>query len=84
MVYPTFYCDTWAIFDDDGVLRMIQREDLEGETWEECWDECDWYWDWDDSNLVKGYESNAIETNRQMKEIGTDENELAVAQEVYD
>ena len=44
------------------------------------------YWDWDDSYLVKGYESNVIETNRELKEISTDENgdEVAVPQEVYD
>jgi hypothetical protein len=65
---------------------MIQSEDHEVETWEECCDECLRYWDWDDSYLVKGYESNTIETNRQLKEIGTDENgnEVAVPQEVYD
>jgi len=65
---------------------MIQREDYEGETWEECYDECVRYWDRDDSYLVKGYKSNAIGTNRQLKEIGTDENGNAVAtpQEVYD
>jgi hypothetical protein len=35
---------------------------------------------------VKGYESNAIETNRQLKEIVTDENgaEVALPREVYD
>ena len=65
---------------------MIQREDYEGETWEECCDECVRYWDWDDSYLVKGYENNVIETNRQLKEIGIDENgdEVAATQEVYD
>jgi len=85
MVHLTFYWDAWAIFDED-VFRMIQREDYEGETWEECCDECVRYWDWDDSYLVKGYESNVIETNRQLKEIGIDENgdEVAAPQEVYD
>ena len=65
---------------------MIQSEDHEGETWEECCDECLRYWDWDDSYLVKGYESNTIETNRQLKEIGTDGNgnEVVAPQEVYD
>ena len=35
---------------------------------------------------MKGYESNVIETNRELKEISTDENgdEVAVPQEVYD
>ena len=35
---------------------------------------------------MKGYESNTIETNRQLKEIGTDENrnEVAAHQEVDD
>ena len=85
MVHLTFYWDAWAIFDDD-VFRMIQREDYEGETCEECCDECVRYRDWDDSYLVKGYESNVIETNRQLKEIGIDENgdEVAATQEVYD
>ena len=64
---------------------MIQSEDHEGETWEEYCDGCVRYWDWHDSYLVKGYESNTIETNRQLKEIGTDENgnEVAAPQEVY-
>ena len=86
MVHLTFYWDAWAIFDDDDVFRMIQREDNEGETWEVCCDECVRYWNWDHSYLVKGYESNVIETNRELKEISTDENgdEVAVAQEVYD
>ena len=60
MAHLTFYWDAWAIFDDDDVFRMIQREDYEGETWEECCDEYVRYWDWDDSYLVKGYESNEI------------------------
>ena len=86
MAHLTFYWDAWAIFDDDDVLRMIQREDYEGATWKECCDECVKSWDWDDSFLVKGYESNVIETNRQLKEIGIDENgdEVATPQEVYD
>ena len=44
------------------------------------------YRDWDDSYLVKGYESNVIETNRELKEISTDGNgdEVAAPQEVYD
>ena len=85
MVHLTFYWDAWAIFDDD-VFRMIQREDYEGETWEECCDECVRYRDWDDSYLVKGYESNVIETNRQLKEITTNENgqEVEALEEVYD
>ena len=86
MAHLTFYWDAWAIFDDDDVFRMIQREDYEGETREEFCDECERYWDWNDSYLVKGYESNVIETNRELKEISTDENgdEVAVPQEVYD
>jgi len=86
IAHLTFYWDAWAIFDDDDVFRMIQREDYEGETWEECCDECVRYRDWDDSYLVKGYESNVIETNRELKEISTDENgdEVAAPQEVYD
>ena len=59
MSHLTFYLDALAIFNDD-VFRMIQREDYEGEIWEECCDECVRYWDWDDSYLVKGYESNVI------------------------
>ena len=51
-------------FDDEDVSRMIQREDYGGETCEECCeeccDECVKYWDWDDSYLVKGYESKVI------------------------
>ena len=84
VAYFTFYWDALAIFVDD-IFRMIQREDYEGETWEECCDECVRYWDWDDSYLVKGYESNVIETNRELKEISTDENgdEVATPQEVY-
>ena len=86
MAHLTFYWDAWAIFDDDDVFRMIQREDYEGATWKECCDECVKSWDWDDSYLVKGYESNVIETNRELKEISTDENgdEVAAPQEVYD
>ena len=84
MVHLKFYWDTWSIFDDDAVFRMIRREDFEGETWEECCDEFVRYWDQDDSYLVKGYESNTIEANRQLKEIDTDENEVAAPQEVYD
>ena len=86
MAHPTFYWDAWVIFDDDDVSRMIQREDYEGEHGEECCDKCVRYWDWDDSYLVKGYESNVIETNRELKEISTDENgdEVAAPQEVYD
>ena len=44
------------------------------------------YWDWNDSYFVKGSKSNTIETKRQLKEIGTDENgnEVASPQEVYD
>ena len=65
---------------------MIQREDYEGETWEQCFDECVRSCDWDDSYLVKGSKSYTIETNRQLKEIGTDENrnEVAAHQEVDD
>ena len=35
---------------------------------------------------MKGYESNVIETNRELKEISTDKNgdEVATPQEVYD
>ena len=86
MAHLTFYWDAWAIFDDDDVFRMIQREDYEGATWKECCDECVKFWDWDDSFLVKGYESNVIETNRELKEISTYENgdEVAAPQEVYD
>ena len=74
------------IFDDDAVFSMIQREDYESETWEECCDEFVCHWHCDDGCFVKGYESNTIETNRQLKEIGTDENgnEVASPQEVYD
>ena len=46
MVHLTFYWDAWAIFDDDDVFRMIQREDYEGATWKECCDECVKSWDW--------------------------------------
>ena len=86
MAHLTFYWDAWAIFDDDDVFRMIQREDYEGATWKECCDECVKFWDWDDSFLVKGYESNVIETNRELKEISADENgdEVAAPHEVYD
>ena len=89
MAHLTFYLDALEIFNDD-VFRMIQREDYEGEICDECCDECRdecvRYWDWDDSYLVKGYESNVIETNRELKEISTDENgdEVAAPQEVYD
>ena len=85
MAHLTFYLDALEIFNDD-VFRMIQREDYEGEICDECRDECVRYWDWDDSYLVKGYESNVIETNRELKEISTDENgdEVAAPQEVYD
>ena len=41
MIHLTFYWDAWAIFDGDDVFRMIQREDYECETWEECFDECE-------------------------------------------
>ena len=51
MSHLTYYLDALAIFNDD-VFRMIQREDYEGEIWEECCDECVRYWDWDDSYLV--------------------------------
>ena len=86
MANLTFYWDTWAIFDNDDVFRMIKREDYEGESWKDCCDECVKFWDWDDSDLVKGYESNVIETNRQLKEITTDENgqEVEALEEVYD
>ena len=86
MEHLTFYWDALAIIDDNDVFRMIQKEDYKGETWEQYCDECVRYWDWDDSYLVKGYESNVIETNRELKEINTDENgdEVAAPQEVYD
>ena len=86
MTQLTFYWDAWAIFDDDDVFRMIQREDYQGTTWKDCCDECVKSWDWDDSYLVKGYERNVIETNRQLKEIGIYENgdEVAAPKEVYD
>ena len=86
MAHLTFYWDAWAIFDDDDVFRMLQREDYEGATWKECCEECVRYWDWDDSYLLKGYESNVIETNRELNETSTDENgdEVAAPQEVYD
>ncbi len=48
MAHLTIYLNALAIFNDD-VFRMIQREDNEGETWEECCDECVRYWDWVDS-----------------------------------
>ena len=35
MAHLTFYLDALAIINDD-VFRMIQREDYEGEIWEEC------------------------------------------------
>ena len=88
MAYFTFYWDALAIFDDD-VSRMIQREDYEGEICDECCDECRdecvRYWDWDDSYLVKGYESNVIDSNRGLNEISTDEygDEVAAPPEVY-
>ena len=84
MAHLTFSWDAGVIFDDD-VSRMIQKEDYKGENWEECCDECERFWDWYDSYLVKGYESNVIETNRELKEISTDENgdEVATTQEVY-
>ena len=86
MAHLTFYWDAWVIFEDDDVFRMIQREDYEGETWEECCEECVRYCDWDYSYLVKGCESNVIETNRQLKEITTNENgqEVEALEEVYD
>ena len=85
MVNLTFYWDTWAIFKNDDVFRMMKREDFEGESWKDCCDECLKYSDWDDSDLVKGYESNVVETNRKLKEITTDQNgqEVEVSEEVY-
>ena len=86
MVHLTFYWDTWAIFEGDDIFRMIKREDYEGETWQECCEKCSKCWDWDDSDLVKGYEEKVIETDRQLKEISIHENgeELEANQEIYE
>jgi len=86
MTYLTFYWDTWAIFEGDDIFRMIQREDYEGESWQECCEKCSICWDWDDSDLVKGYEEKVIETDRQLKEISIHENgeEVEASQEIYD
>ncbi len=86
MVYLTFYWDTWAIFEGDEIFRMLQREDYIGETWQECCDKCSICWDWNDSDLVKGYEEKVIETDRQLKEISIHENgeEIDAPQEIYE
>ena len=85
MAYITFYWDTWAIFEGNDIFRMIQREDYEAETWQECCDKCISCVDWDYSDLVKGFEENVIETNRKLKEISIHENgeEVEAPNEVY-
>ena len=86
MAYLTFYWDTWAIFKGNDIFRMIQREDYEAETWQDCCKKCITYSDWDDSDLVKGYEEKVLETDRKLKEISIHENgeELEAPQEIYD
>ena len=86
MINLTFYWDTWAIFEGDDIFRMIQREDYEAKTWQECCDKCVSCIDWDDSYLIKGYEENVIETNRKLKEISIHENgkEVEAPKEVYE
>ena len=86
MTYLTFYWDTWAIFEEEDIFRLIQREDYEAETWEECCNKCVTCSDWDDSELVKGYEEKVIQTNRHLKEISIFENgeELEAPKEIYD
>jgi len=86
MAYLTFYWDTWVIFEGNDIFRMIKREDYEGKTWQECCDKCSTCWDWDDSDLVKGYEEKVLETDRQLKEISIHENgeEIEAPQEIYD
>tara|TARA_B100001250_G_C19617530_1_gene707843 strand:- start:215 stop:556 length:342 start_codon:yes stop_codon:yes gene_type:complete len=86
MAHLTFYWDTWAIFEDNDIFRMLQREDYEGKTWEECCEKCARCWNWDDSDLVKGYEEKIIETDRQLKEISIHENgeEIEAAPEIYE
>ena len=86
MVYLTFYWNTWAIFENDEIFRMIQREDYEAESWQECCDKCISCFDWDDSDLIKGFEEKTIETNRQLKEISmhNSEEEGDAPKEIYD
>ena len=85
MVHLTFYWNTWAIFENEDIFRMIQREDYEGETWRKCCNECAKRWDWDDSYLVKGSQENLLETDRKLKEIVINENgvEVLAPDEVY-
>ena len=85
MINLTFYWDTWAIFNDGEVFRMLKREDYEGETWEKCCDNCALNSNFDDSDLVKGYEDKVLETNRKLKEITIQENgiEVNAVDEVY-
>lgn len=86
MTHLTFYWDTWVIFEGEDIFRMIQREDYEGASWQECCEKCSICLDWDDSDLVKGYEEKVIETDRQLKEISIHENgeEVEASQEIYD
>jgi len=85
MTYITFFWDTWAIFGDKKIFRMIQREDYKGKTWQECCDESARCWDWDNSDFIKGFENNVIETNRQLKQIIVKQNgeELEASNEIY-
>ena len=86
MAHLTFYWDTWAIIEDEDIFRIIQREDYEGVTWQECCEKCSKCLNWDDSDLVKGYEEKVIETDRQLKEISIHENgkEINAPQEIYE
>lgn len=85
MVLLTFYWDAWAIFENNEVFRIIQREDYEADTWQDCCDECLKSLPWDDNDLVKGFENNVIETNRQLREICLYKNgeEIEASQEIY-
>tara|TARA_B100000029_G_C16821194_1_gene684212 strand:- start:111 stop:416 length:306 start_codon:yes stop_codon:yes gene_type:complete len=85
MVFLTFYWDCWAILDNKEIFRMIQREDYRGETWRDCCDECAKLFDWDNSDLVRGFENNITETNRQLNEICINENgeEFEAPPEIY-
>tara|TARA_Y100001970_G_C14237327_1_gene862632 strand:- start:1216 stop:1515 length:300 start_codon:yes stop_codon:yes gene_type:complete len=86
MINITFFWDAWAIFEGGDIFRMIQREDYSAATWQDCCDQCLSSFDWDDSELVKGFEEKVIETKRQLKEISIHENgeEIEAPIEIYE
>ena len=70
MVKLRFYWDGCATFEDeDEYTEMELVENYEGDSWEECCDDCaSCSLDWDDADLVTG-ESDCMETSREFERI---------------